>query len=294
MREKSKAAISGALMLMICLGVIAGSVGLLVHTLEAAERMGAKPDTLSLVLAVLIGGVGLYSLSGLYTQAPNESRVLQLFGRYAGTVRGEGLLWSNPLCSRAAVSLRARNFETAKLKVNDIEGNPIEIAAVVVWRVVDTARATFDVDDFVSFVQQQAESAVRTLATHHPYDAHDDRQLSLRANSDEIAEHLKREIGERVSAAGVEIVEARIAHLAYAQEIAQAMLQRQQAGAIIAARTRIVEGAVSMVEMALQQLAARGLVELDAERKAQMVSNLLVVLCGERSTQPVINAGTLY
>lgn len=294
MREKSKAAISGALMLMICLGVIAGSVGLLVHTLEAAERMGAKPDTLSLVLAVLIGGAGLYSLSGLYTQAPNESRVLQLFGRYAGTVRGEGLLWSNPLCSRAAVSLRARNFETAKLKVNDIEGNPIEIAAVVVWRVVDTARATFDVDDFVSFVQQQAESAVRTLATHHPYDAHDDRQLSLRANSDEIAEHLKREIGERVSAAGVEIVEARIAHLAYAQEIAQAMLQRQQAGAIIAARTRIVEGAVSMVEMALQQLAARGLVELDAERKAQMVSNLLVVLCGERSTQPVINAGTLY
>lgn len=294
MREKMKAPLPGAVMLVVCLGAVASSIGLMMRTLQSAARLGTQPDVVSIVVALLVGAAGLYSLTGLYTQAPGESRVLQLFGRYVGTVRGEGLLWSNPFTSRALISLRARTFETAKLKVNDVEGNPIEIAAVVVWRVVDTARATFDVENFVSFVQQQAESAVRTLATHHPYDAHDDRQLSLRANSDEITEHLKREISERVGAAGVEIVEARIAHLAYAQEIAQAMLQRQQAGAIIAARTRIVEGAVSMVEMALQQLAERGLVELDAERKAQMVSNLLVVLCGERSTQPVINAGTLY
>ncbi len=294
MREKMKAPLPGAVMLVVCLGAVASSIGLMMRTLQSAARLGTQPDVVSIVVALLVGAAGLYSLTGLYTQAPGESRVLQLFGRYVGTVRGEGLLWSNPFTSRALISLRVRTFETAKLKVNDVEGNPIEIAAVVVWRVVDTARATFDVENFVSFVQQQAESAVRTLATHHPYDAHDDRQLSLRANSDEITEHLKREISERVGAAGVEIVEARIAHLAYAQEIAQAMLQRQQAGAIIAARTRIVEGAVSMVEMALQQLAERGLVELDAERKAQMVSNLLVVLCGERSTQPVINAGTLY
>jgi regulator of protease activity HflC (stomatin/prohibitin superfamily) len=293
MRETSKVALPGWLMLALCVGLIVAGMGVFSGWAEATKS-GQHPAATAAVEAMLLliaGGVGL---RGLHVQAPNQGKVLQLFGRYVGTVRSDGLLWNNPFCSRSSVSLRVRNFETSKLKVNDIEGNPIEIAAIVVWRVVDTAQATFDVENFASFVQVQAESALRTLATHHPYDAHDDRQLSLRGSSDVIAEHLKREIAERVAAGGVEIVEARIAHLAYAQEIAQAMLQRQQAGAIIAARTRIVEGAVSMVEMALQQLTERGLVELDSERKAQMVSNLLVVLCGERNVQPVINAGTLY
>jgi regulator of protease activity HflC (stomatin/prohibitin superfamily) len=200
----------------------------------------------------------------------------------------------NPLARKTRVSLRARNFETAKIKVNDQDGNPIEIGAVIVWRVVDTAQSTFDVESFTGFVHVQAESAMRTLAMHHPYDSHDDNAISLRGQSEVVAELLKQEVNTAIRAAGCEVVDARIAHLAYAPEIAQAMLQRQQAGAIIAARQRIVEGAVSMVEMALQQLSARGIVELDVERKAAMVSNLLVVLCGERATQPVINAGTLY
>jgi regulator of protease activity HflC (stomatin/prohibitin superfamily) len=220
--------------------------------------------------------------------------VLTFFGRYTGTVREPGLRWANPFTTKRAISLRARNFETAKIKVNDIEGNPIEIAAVVVWRVVDTAQAMFDVENFTQYVQIQAEAAVRNLAMHHPYDSHDDQTVSLRGQSDQVAAQLVKEINERVKAAGVEVIDARIAHLAYAPEIAQAMLQRQQAGAIIAARQRIVEGAVSMVEMALDSLAKRGIVELDSERKAAMVSNLLVVLCGERATQPVVNAGTLY
>jgi regulator of protease activity HflC (stomatin/prohibitin superfamily) len=294
MREKSKVALPGWLMLVVWLGLII--CGMLVFGAAAARasRWGGQPSSWSVSEAILLITVGVLGLRGLYIQAPNQGKVLQLFGRYVGTVRSDGLLWNNPLCTRSSVSLRVRNFETSKLKVNDIEGNPIEIAAIVVWRVVDTAQATFDVENFSAFVQVQAESALRTLATHHPYDAHDDHQISLRGSSAMITEQLKKEISERVSASGVEIIEARIAHLAYAQEIAQAMLQRQQAGAIIAARTRIVEGAVSMVELALQQLAARGLVELDSERKAQMVSNLLVVLCGERNVQPVINTGTLY
>ncbi len=247
----------------------------------------------------VLGGLGavlagVLILAGCFVIGPNEARVLTFFGRYVGTVRDSGLRWANPFTSKREVSLRARNFETAKIKVNDIEGNPIEIGAIVVWKVVDTAQAVFDVESFTSYVQIQAEGAVRNLAMHHPYDSHDDKVISLRGQSDHVAEQLRKEINERVKAAGVEIVDARIAHLAYAPEIAQAMLQRQQAGAIIGARTRIVEGAVSMVEMALDQLAKRGIVELDPERKAAMVSNLLVVLCGERSTQPVINAGTLY
>jgi regulator of protease activity HflC (stomatin/prohibitin superfamily) len=233
-------------------------------------------------------------LTGNFVIAPNEARVLTFFGRYIGSVRESGLRWANPFANKRSVSLRARNFETQKIKVNDIEGNPIEIGAIVVWRVVDTAQAMFDVESFTSYVQIQAESAVRNLAMHHPYDSHDDSRTSLRGQSEAVAAQLRAEIQERVKPAGVEVIEARIAHLAYAPEIAQAMLQRQQAGAIIAARTRIVEGAVSMVEMALEQLSKRGIIELDQERKAAMVSNLLVVLCGERSTQPIINAGTLY
>jgi len=231
---------------------------------------------------------------GLFTVNPNEGRVLQLFGRYVGTARAEGLRWANPFYSKKRVSLRVRNFESAKLKVNDQEGNPIEIAAVVVWRVVDTAEAVFEVDDYSNYVHVQSEAALRNLATSYTYDSHDEGQLSLRGSTADIAEHLKREIQDRLAKAGVEVLEARISHLAYAPEIAAAMLQRQQAGAIIAARQRIVEGAVGMVEMALDLLSRRAIVQLDDERKAAMVSNLLVVLCGERSTQPVVNTGSLY
>ena len=235
----------------------------------------------------------LVVLAGLFTVAPNEARVLQLFGDYVGTVRTPGLRWANPLYTKHKVSTRVRNFESSKLKVNDLEGNPIEIAAVVVWRVVDTAEAVFEVDDYTNYVHVQSESALRNLATSYPYDGHDDHE-SLRGSTARVAEHLKHEIQERLSKAGVEVMEARISHLAYAPEIAAAMLQRQQAGAIIAARQRIVEGAVGMVEMALELLSAKQVVQLDEERKAQMVSNLLVVLCGERGTQPVVNAGTIY
>ncbi len=233
-------------------------------------------------------------LKGLFQVAPNEGQVLQLFGKYAGTVREEGLRWTNPFFTKQRLSLRMRNFESSKLKVNDSDGNPIEIAAVVVWRVLDTAEAVFCVDDYENYVHIQSESALRQMAQSYPYDAHDDSKPSLRSHGDAVMTHLRDEIQARLDKAGVEVTEARITHLAYAQEIAQAMLQRQQAGAIIAARTRIVEGAVSMVEMALDQLSKRGVVQLDEERKASMVSNLLVVLCGERGTQPVVNTGTLY
>ncbi|GMV30301.1 MAG: membrane protein [Rhodanobacteraceae bacterium] len=246
-----------------------------------------------------VGGMLLFGLlafltKGFFQVQPNQGKVMQLFGRYAGTVRAEGLRWTNPFYAKSAVSLRVRNFESSKLKVNDSDGNPIEIAAVVVWQVVDTAEAVFQVDDYENFVQIQSEAALRQMATSYPYDAHDSGAPSLRSHGKEVNQHLRDEIQERLGRAGVDVVEARISHLAYAQEIAQAMLQRQQAGAIIAARARIVEGAVSMVEMALDQLSARGVVNLDEERKAAMVSNLLVVLCGERGTQPVVNTGTLH
>jgi regulator of protease activity HflC (stomatin/prohibitin superfamily) len=217
-----------------------------------------------------------------------------LFGRYAGTVKRPGLRWANPFYTKKRISQRIRNFESARLKVNDNEGNPIEIAAVVVWRVIDTAEAVFEVDDYNNYVKVQTEAALRNLATSYTYDAHDDAQISLRGHTTTVAEHLKKEIQERLARAGVEVMEARISHLAYAPEIAHAMLQRQQAGAIIAARQRIVEGAVGMVEMALDMLSHRGIVALDDERKAAMVSNLLVVLCGDKSTQPVVNTGTIY
>ena len=220
--------------------------------------------------------------------------MLQLFGAYRGTAKVQGLRWANPLLMKRAVSLRVRNFESSRLKVNDNEGNPIEIAAVVVWKVVETAEAFFEVDDYENYVHVQTESALRNLATSYPYDAHDEHLISLRGHTGAVAEHLKREIQDRLSKAGVEVIEARISHLAYAPEIAAAMLQRQQAGAIIAARQRIVEGAVGMVEMALAMLSHKGIVHLDEERKAAMVSNLLVVLCGERGAQPIINTGTIY
>jgi regulator of protease activity HflC (stomatin/prohibitin superfamily) len=219
---------------------------------------------------------------------------MQLFGAYVGTVKHPGLRWANPFYTKKHVSLRVRNFESDRLKVNDIEGNPIEIAAVVVWKVVDTAEAIFEVDDYQNYLHVQSEAALRNLATSYPYDTHEDGVKSLRGNTLEIAEHLKAEIQERLDKAGVQVIEARISHLAYAPEIASAMLQRQQAGAVIAARTRIVEGAVGMVEMALDKLSKQKIVDLDEERKAAMVSNLLVVLCSDRGAHPVVNAGTLY
>jgi regulator of protease activity HflC (stomatin/prohibitin superfamily) len=242
----------------------------------------------------LLFALSALGLAGLFTVAPNEARVLQLFGAYRGSVRDEGLRWANPFYTKKRISLRVRNFESAKLKVNDTDGNPIEIAAIVVWKVVDSAEAVFEVDDYEHYVRVQTESAVRNLATHYPYDAHIEGHMSLRGSTDEVAKRLKAEIHDRLAKAGVEVVEARISHLAYASEIASAMLRRQQAGAIIAARQKIVEGAVGMVEMALELLSKSSQVKLDEERKAAMVSNLLVVLCADREAQPVVNTGTLY
>jgi len=251
-------------------------------------------DVVSLVTSIVGTVLALFGLAGLFIVNPNEAKVLQLFGSYAGSVKTAGLRWANPLYSKRRISLRIRNFESARLKVNDAEGNPIEIAAVVVWRVVETAEACFEVDDYENYVHVQSEAALRNLATSYTYDTHEEGQRSLRGHTLEVAEHLKKEIQERLAKAGVEVLEARISHLAYAPEIAAAMLQRQQAGAIIAARQRIVEGAVGMVEMALEMLSRKGIIELDEERKAAMVSNLLVVLCGERGPQPIVNTGTIY
>jgi regulator of protease activity HflC (stomatin/prohibitin superfamily) len=233
-------------------------------------------------------------MSGLNMVAPGEARVVQLFGRYTGTIRDDGLRWVNPLTTRRKISTRVRNHETAVLKVNDAYGNPIELAAVIVWQVEDTAQSLFAVDDYVEFVATQTESAVRHIAIEYPYDAHEEDDLSLRSDAEEITEKLSVELAARVQAAGVHIVESRFTHLAYAPEIASAMLQRQQAGAVVAARRQIVDGAVGMVEAALARLTEQDIVELDNERKAAMVSNLMVVLCGDRAPQPVINTGTLY
>lgn len=243
---------------------------------------------------VIVIALGIFGLVGLYMVEPNQAAVLSLFGRYVGTVKDNGLRWNNPFYAKRKVSQRVRNFESGKLKVNELDGSPIEIAAVIVWQVVDSAEAVYNVDDYESFVHIQSESALRTMATSYPYDQHEEGQVSLRSHAAEISQHLQDALAERLANAGVQVLDARISHLAYAPEIAQAMLQRQQANAIIAARTRIVAGAVGMVEMALAELQKNGVVHLDEERKAQMVSNLLVVLCGERATQPVVNAGTLY
>ena len=286
-RERAADTLPGLLVVL----VVILALGVLVYALVTGG-FGDSPGVIVLE-ALLILGLCL-ALIGLFVVNPNEGRVLQLFGDYVGTAKTPGLRWANPFYTKKRISLRVRNFESTKLKVNDQEGNPIEIAAVVVWRVVDTAEAVFEVDDYQNFVKVQTEAAVRNLATKYKYDAHEEDQMSLRGNTAEVAEHMKTEIQDRLSKAGVAVLEARISHLAYAPEIAQAMLQRQQAGAIIAARQRIVEGAVGMVQMALDLLSERDILELDNERKAAMVSNLLVVLCGERSTQPVINTGTIY
>jgi regulator of protease activity HflC (stomatin/prohibitin superfamily) len=286
-REREYRALPGLPVLLLLLGVIALSI----YGVVGGAR-GDSPATMVGAGIVLLLSAAL--LAGLFVVNPNEGKVLQFFGDYVGTAKMAGLRWANPLYTKKSISLRVRNFESAHLKVNDNEGNPIEIAAVVVWRVVDTAEAVFQVDDYNNYVKVQSEAALRNLATSYTYDAHDDAQMSLRGHTAAVADHLKKEIQDRLARAGVEVIEARISHLAYAPEIAASMLQRQQAGAIIAARQRIVEGAVGMVEMALDMLSRRDIVELDNERKAAMVSNLLVVLCGERATQPVVNTGTIY
>jgi len=286
-REREYSALPGLAMAVLLLVVL----GVLIYLLIDGAEGGSGLYLGGLSVAILLD---IFLLAGLFIVNPNEGRVLQFFGDYTGTVKTAGLRWANPLLTKKRISLRVRNFESARLKVNDHEGNPIEIAAVVVWRVVDTAEAVFQVDDYQNFVKVQSESAVRNMATSYNYDSHHEGEMSLRGNTLEVAEHLKKEIQERLAQAGVEVMEARISHLAYAPEIAQAMLQRQQAGAIIAARQRIVEGAVGMVQMALDMLSQRDILELDNERKAAMVSNLLVVLCGERAVQPVVNTGTIY
>ncbi|MEO5761389.1 MAG: SPFH domain-containing protein [Vicinamibacteria bacterium] len=240
------------------------------------------------------GFLTLFMVTGLFVINPNEARVLQLFGNYVGTAKEDGLRWANPFFTKRSIMLRIRNFESAKLKVNDHDGNPIEIGAVVVWKVVDTAEACFEVENYEHYMTVQTEAAIRTLASHYPYDAHLEGEFSLRGSTDEVAARLKGEIQARLEKAGVRVIEARLSHLAYAPEIASAMLRRQQAGAIIAARQRIVEGAVGMVEQALDLLQQSGKVRLDEERKAAMVSNLLVVLCADREAQPVVNTGSIY
>ena len=284
-REREVRAIAGGPVAVV---LIALELGLLTGVVKNANSPWvAIPCVIGMLVVIVL-------LAGLFVVQPNEGKVLQLFGRYVGTVREPGLRWASPFYSKRKVSQRIRNFESNRLKVNDHDGSPIEIAAVVVWRVVDTAEAVFEVDNFENFVHVQSESALRNLATHHTYDSHEDDKMSLRGNTQEVAEQLRKEIQERVAKAGVEVMEARISHLAYAPEIAAAMLRRQQAGAVIAARQRIVEGAVGMVDMALDLLRQKHVVELDEELKAAMVSNLLVVLCGEHDAQPVVNTGTLY
>ena len=286
-RETERSGIPGLPMLLFLL-VGLGLVGWAV--------VGAiKDQALVPVLAWIAVEITLIvCLFGFFIVNPNEGRVMQLFGDYKGTVKTAGLRWANPFYSKRHISLRVRNFESGRLKVNDNDGNPIEIAAVVVWRVVDSAEAVFEVDNYENYVKVQTEAAVRNLATRYTYDAHEAEQTSLRGSTAAVAKDLQHEIQERLAKAGVQVIEARLSHLAYAPEIAAAMLRRQQAGAIIAARQKIVEGAVGMVDMALARLAESNQVQLDEERKAAMVSNLLVVLCSDRDAQPVVNTGTLY
>jgi regulator of protease activity HflC (stomatin/prohibitin superfamily) len=295
-RERHVEGLPGPVMLIT--GLLVAAAGIALFTAGVSLRAGGGGAALTPV-GVIVLVAGVLVLSGLTSIMPGQARVVQLFGRYVGTARASGLRWFNPFTRRRRVSTRIRNHETAVTKVNDADGNPIDIAAVVVWQVQDTARALYEVDDFVAFVNTQAETAVRHIATSYPYDAHGPdgagaAQLSLRDNSDQITEQLSLEIAARVEPAGVRVIESRLTRLAYAAEIAQAMLRRQQANAIVAARTRIVEGAVGMVQLALDRLVANDVVELDEERKAAMVSNLLVVLCGDRDTQPIVNTGSLY
>lgn len=277
-------------------GVVALLLILLVMVLAVASLFrGANTGHSGLAIGALVAlGLSILMLVGLFAVQPNQARALTLFGKYRGSIKQEGLWWVNPLMAKKAVSLRVRNFETAKLKVNDNDSNPIEIGAVVVWQVVDSAEALFEVDNYEDYVRVQSESAVRTLATQYPYDAHAPGVISLSHNAADISERLASEVQDRLQKAGIRVLEARITHLAYAPEIAGAMLRRQQATAIIAAREKIVEGAVSMVDMALKQLEHGNIVQLDEERKASMVSNLLVVLCSDQPMHPVVNTGSLY
>jgi regulator of protease activity HflC (stomatin/prohibitin superfamily) len=288
LREKKAHSLPGLPMVLFWVVVVVGGMAWFITS--------AKADNIPGVLGgLLVTAVAAVGLGGIIVVNPNQARVLQLFGNYTGTLKEPGLHWINPFSGpRRKVSLRVRNFESGKMKVNDLEGNPIEIAAVVVWKVVETAEAVFHVDDYEHFVTVQSESAVRNLATTYAYDSHEENQMSLRGHTNEVADGLKKEIQDRLEQAGVNVIEARISHLAYAPEIASAMLQRQQASAVVAARSKIVEGAVSMVEMALDQLSKKNIVTLDEERKAAMVNNLLVVLCGDRNPQPVVNTGTIY
>jgi len=285
--EKAVHGLPGWAVLFVLIAVLFGASYALVQAAREASSWG-------IVLWSLVLALDLVCLPGLTVVNPNEAKVLTLFGVYKGSIKVPGFWWVNPLTSRRRLSLRVRNFESGRLKVNDLDGNPIEIAAVVVWRIVETFEAVFNVDDYEHFVHVQTEAAVRILATTYAYDAHEDGKLSLRSSVVEITERLRHEIQERLATAGIDVIEARISHLAYAPEIAGAMLRRQQASAVIAARQRIVEGAVGMVEMALAELSAKRVVQLDEERKATMVSNLLVVLCSERGVEPVVNTGTLY
>ncbi len=287
LREVEARPLPGVAVLLSLLLFLALGIWLLVTGGQAGNVAMVVPAGALIALSVL-------SLPGLFVVAPNEGKVLTLFGNYRGTVRKSGLWFTNPLMAKKAVSLRVRNFETSKLKVNDARSNPVEIGAIVVWKVVDTAEAMFEVNDYVQYVTMQSESALRSLAQIYPYDHYGSDEITLSTHTAEVSKGLAEALHERLAKAGVEVLEARISHLAYAQEIASAMLQRQQASAIVAARQTIVEGAVGMVEMALDSLKARNIVELDGERKAAMVSNLLVVLCSDRSAQPVVNTGTLY
>jgi len=290
-------ALNGWLMLFVLCVLLAASIfcigqgaAINSHTYDGVQAGGV----ILIIVGIVLGLVFLVCLVGFFIVNPNISRVLVLFGRYRGTVRANGFFWTNPFTVKKTVSVRVRNLETGTLKVNDLSGSPIEIATIVVWRVKDTAHALFDVDDYEEYVRLQSESAVRQMATRYPYDVEEEATTSLRGSRDEIAEELKKELVERLDLAGVEVLEARLSHLAYAPEIAGAMLRRQQADAVIAARQKIVEGAVGMVEMALGELKDHGVIDLDEERRAAMVSNLMVVLCSEQATQPVVNTGTLY
>ncbi len=322
--ENQTNAVNGWMMLIFNLALLIGAIAWFVWLVTRAEKSHEDPGIL-LLAPVLIAALAIFLLKGHFTLQPNEARVLILFGAYKGTVRQSGFWWANPLYSRirgyslptgssapertkvstniatqsqrglsAKISLRARNFNSERLKVNDKRGNPVEIAAVVVWRVEDTAKAAFDVDDYESYIHIQSESAIRHTANLYAYDCGEEHELTLRESADEVSAALKKELQERLDKAGVVVEETRLTHLAYAPEIAQAMLRRQQAEAVIAARTKIVHGAVSMVDMALRELSEKGIVKLDEERKASMVSNLLVVLCGEAEVTPVVNTGTLY
>jgi len=288
--EKSASPGSGYLMLLVGIVLIALGIYCLVNGIQTERIVMIIPLVLFLLLGILV-------LVGLFVVNPNDSRVLILFGTYKGTVKKNGFFWANPFLSKRRITLRARNLNGERIKVNDKAGNPIEIAAVVVWQVKNTFHASFEVDDYEHYVIVQSEAAVRHLAGSYPYDTFDDdaeEVLTLRAGKDQVNTVLENELQERFQRAGIKVIEARISHLAYAPEIAEAMLRRQQASAVVAARTQIVNGAVSMVELALEKLSQNRVVELDEERKAAMVSNLLVVLCSESSASPVVNAGTLY